>query len=162
MIIFSLLSSIILSIGSFTWGYIQAGFNGTAQWIIAFGVVWLIAIWQKWRWVSSAAVLLALPFALFGLWFNFIAGWMFSGMIFALIAWDLTEFQKKMIFMPAREDVKGMQRRHLARVSFLALSGMLIASYFMFRREQLTYDWGLMNLIVLGLGLLQVAAWLRR
>lgn len=152
----------ILSTGSFAWGYFQAGFDEAARWIMAIGVFWLVAVWQKWRWVSSVIVLLALGGALFGLWFNFIAGWMFSGMILVLFAWDLTEFQRKMKFMPKREDVKGMERRHLARISFLALMGMLIASYFMFRREQLTFDWGLMNLMVLAFALLQVFAWLRR
>lgn len=162
MITFALLSSIILSVGSFAWGYIQAGFDGPARWIIACGVLWLLAMWQKWRWVSGLAVLVALVLALIGLWFNFIAGWMFSGAIFALFAWDMTEFQGKMIFMPMREDIKGMERRHLARISFLALVGMLIASYFMFRREQLTFDWGMMNLTVVVLGLLQLIAWVRR
>ena len=162
MIILALLSSIALSIGSFAWGYFQADFDRTAGWIIAFGVLWLISIWKKWRWFSSAAVLLAIPAALFGLWFNFIAGRMFSGAIFALFAWDLTEFQRKMKFTPMREDIHGMERRHLARISFLALAGMLLASYFMFRRVQLTFDWGMLNLMVVMLGLLQVIAWVRR
>lgn len=162
MIFFALIFSMILSAGSFAWGYFQADFDEAARWIMAIGVFWLVAVWQKWRWVSSVIVLLALGGALFGLWFNFIAGWMFSGMIFVLFAWDLTEFQRKMKLMPKREDVKGMERRHLARISFLALTGMLIASYFMFRREQLTFDWGLMNLMVLAFALLQVFAWIRR
>jgi len=162
MIVTALFSSIVIATGSFAWGYFQAGFGGIWRWLIAFGVFWLFAMWMRWRWVSAAAVLLAVPFALFGLWLNFIAGWMFSGTIFALFAWDLTEFQRRMKFTPVREDIKGMERRHLARISFLALAGLLISSLLMFLRRQLTFDWGMLNLTVAVLGLLQIIAWVRR
>lgn len=53
-------------------------------------------------------------------------GWMFSGAIFALIAWDLNQFQIKLSLLPDREDKRGMTRRRLIRISILALVGLLI------------------------------------
>ena len=53
--------------------------------------------------------------------------WMFSGAIFALIAWDLNQFQMKLTLLPDREDKQGMTRRRLIRISILALIGLLIA-----------------------------------
>jgi hypothetical protein len=52
---------------------------------------------------------------------------MFSGAIFALIAWDLNQFQEKLILLPDREDKQGMTRRRLIRISILALIGLTIA-----------------------------------
>lgn len=161
MITAALFSSVVVSAGSFAWGYDQAGFEGVARWVIAAGFFWLIAIWRKWRWTSSAGILLALTLSIFGLWFNFPSGWMFSGMIFALFAWDLTEFRQRIKSLPAREDIRGMERRHLARISFLALAGLLASSLFMFMRGQFTLEWGIYVLSVFLLGLFQIAAWVR-
>jgi len=52
---------------------------------------------------------------------------MFSGAIFALIAWDLNQFQMKLSLLPDREDKQGMTRRRLIRVAFLGLIGLGIA-----------------------------------
>lgn len=127
MIITALFSSIVIGIGSFAWGYFQAGNDAPSRWILAFGIFWLIALWQKWRWVSTLSVLLAIPLSIIGLWLDLVVGWMFSGMVFTLFAWDLTEFQLKMRRLPLREDVKGMTRRHLLRIGLLTLGGFLLA-----------------------------------
>lgn len=127
MIITALFSSIVIGIGSFAWGYFQAGSDAPSRWILAFGIFWLIALWQKWRWVSTLGVLLAIPLSIIGLWLDLVVGWMFSGMVFTLFAWDLTEFQLKMRRLPLREDVKGMTRRHLLRIGLLTLGGFLLA-----------------------------------
>lgn len=64
--------------------------------------------------------------AVYGLWFDLPLVWMFSGAIFALIAWDLNQFQIKLSLLPDREDKQGMTRRRLIRITFLALIGLII------------------------------------
>ncbi len=162
MIIAALFSSLVIGVGSFAWGYAQIGLIVVSRWMIAFGIFWLISIWQKWRWVSTLGVLLAIPFAIFGLWFNFIIGWMFSGMIFVLFAWNLTEFQRKLKFALPRDDIKAMIRRHLARISLLALAGLLLASLLMALRGQIPSEWGPFMLGVFLLSLFQLIGWFRR
>lgn len=127
MILISLVICIIISTGSFAWGYSLAGYAEIVRWMLAFGVLWLAALSFKRRWVFAPTVLLALGFAAFGIWFKLIPGWMFSGAVFALFAWDLIEFQKRIKLLPSREDISGRTRRHLLRLSFLALGGILIA-----------------------------------
>ena len=127
MIITALLLSIFLSTASFAWGYFQAGFENLAKYIIAFGILWLISRWRKWRWFPSFALFISLFLSMFGLWFDLPLVWMFSGAIFALIVWDLNQFQIKLSLLPDREDKKGMARRHLIRISILVLIGLLIA-----------------------------------
>jgi hypothetical protein len=124
--IFMFVIGIVLSVGSFAWGYWQAGFDGLSRWVIAFGVFWLIAQWQKWRWVSPVWVVCAVLLAIFGLLFDLNLGWMLGGAIFALVAWDLDEFRRKLRQLSPREDAKGIERRHLLRVSLLAAGGASI------------------------------------
>ncbi|WKZ42060.1 MAG: hypothetical protein QY328_08410 [Anaerolineales bacterium] len=117
----------MISIGAFAWGYWQVGFESLARWVVAFGIFWIVAQWQKWRWVSSVWTVSAVLLAIFGLWFDLNLGWMFSGALFALFAWDLTEFRRKLKQLSPREDAKGMERRHVLRLGFLSAGGILIA-----------------------------------
>ena len=127
MIPFTLVICIVISAGSFAYGYQLAGYDRMAGWAIALGFFWLAAVWFKWRWYPTLAVLTALGLAAFGIWFEFIPGWMFSGAAFAFFAWDLSEFQRGLWSLPRREDIPGRTRRHVIRVFMLALAGMLLA-----------------------------------
>ncbi|MCZ2126675.1 MAG: hypothetical protein LC099_02750 [Anaerolineales bacterium] len=125
---------ILVSTASLTWGYAQAGYENAQRWILTFGALWLFALWRKWKFFSAPAALLTLALAMFGVWFKFAAGWMLSGALFAILAWDLTEFRRKLNQLSARDDAKGVERRHLARVAFLAAGGILIALSLIFLR----------------------------
>lgn len=131
----ALVFSIIISIGSLAWGYAEAGINSISGWIIFFGLLWLFSIRRGWRWFSSLGLFLCILASMIGLWLNFNFGWMFSGAIFALFAWDMTEFRRKIHFMTSRDDMKGLERRHIVRVILLALGGLLFASILMFLRQ---------------------------
>lgn len=162
MVLSALISSIVIGVGSFAWLFSQAGWMGAARWCIAFGIFWFVALWQKWRWASTAGVLMALTASILGLWFELTIGWIFSGMIFVLFAWDLTEFQVRLRALPAREDLRGRERRHLARVSFLALAGISLASLLMLWRGSFTLDWVLFTFVMVLAGLVQFFLGLRR
>jgi len=100
--------------------------------------------------------------AMIGLWFDFIVGWMLSSAIFALFAWDMTDFRQKLKSMTSREDIKGMERRHIARLYLLALAGLILTSIMMSMRAQFSYAWNVLLGFVILLGLLQLLVWFRR
>ncbi len=154
--------SIIISTGSLVWGYMSMGLETIPRWMIAFGVLWLFSQWQRWKWFSALALFLSLFFAIVGLWLNFPIGWMFASAIFALVAWDMTELRTKLHFLTPREDAKGIERRHVARVSLLAFSGLLLASLMVLWWIQWTSEWGMFLLGVTLLGLTQIIAWFRK
>ncbi|RJP52014.1 MAG: hypothetical protein C4586_03540 [Anaerolineaceae bacterium] len=135
MTLIALVFSIIISIGSLAWGYAEAGVGSISGWIILFGLLWLFSLWRGRRWFSSLGLFLCILASMVGLWFDFNFGWMFSGSIFALFAWDMTEFRQKLHFMTSRDDLKGMERRHIVRVLLLALGGLFFASILMFLRQ---------------------------
>jgi hypothetical protein len=158
----ALLSSIALSSATLAWGFAQSGFASFAVWIILLGLGWLLAIWQRWFWVSSFALVLVIVLAALGLWFGFTPGWLFAGGIFALFAWDMTDFRQRLVLMGKRDDARGIERRHLLRVSLLALVGMSLASVAMLLRRQFTFEWGALLATVILLGLGQLAGWFRK
>ncbi len=126
MIIPVLVVCILISNSSFAWGYWQAGYENAVNWIIAFGFFWLVSLWRKWKWFSAPAVLISLGLAVFGVWFKFIPGLMFSGAVFGFLAWNLTEFRQKLKTLYPREDAKGMTRRQLIRIGILAAGAVVI------------------------------------
>jgi hypothetical protein len=147
---------------SLAWGFAQRGFTSFSTWIIILGAGWLLATWQEWRWYSSVALILSTIAAAFGLWFGFIPGWMFAGGIFALIAWDMTDFRQRLRGMANDAETRGLERRHLARISLLAFIGMVLASIAMLVRVQFTFEWRVLLVIVSLLGLGQLVGWFRR
>ena len=154
--------SIFISIASLAMGYAQAGFEGISIWIVLFGSLWIFSQWRGWRWVSSLGLFSVMLAAMIGLWFDFIVGWMLSGAIFALFAWDMTDFRQKLKSMTSREDIKGMERRHIAHLYMLALAGLILTSIMLSMRAQFSFEWGVLLGFVILLGLLQLLVWFRR
>lgn len=126
MLLIAFVSCVLLSTASFAWGYQRAGYEGVVNWIIAFGIGWLASAYFRWRWFSIIAVLAALTLAAFGIWFGFTPGWLFMGAVFALFAYDLTEFQERLKALPTREDIAGRTRRRLIRIGFLVSVGLIL------------------------------------
>ena len=162
MTLIALLSSIVISSASLAWGFTQSGFTSFSVWIIILGTGWLFTIWQGWNWYSSFALLVITILSALGLWFGFIPGWLFAGCIFALFAWDMAEFRQRLILMAQDDNTRGIERRHILRISLLALIGLGLASITMLVRVQFTFEWGVLLVVVALLGLGQLVAWLKR
>lgn len=159
---FVLVASTVLSAGSLAWVFFEAGLNDFGRWILIFGVAWLVAQRVGWKWVSSVGLVLAVLLAATGLWFGLTPGWMFAGAIFALAAWDLTDFRDRLRFVAADDNARGMERRHLARISWLVLVGMALASITMILQVRFTIEWGALLVVVILIGLGQLVNWLRK
>jgi hypothetical protein len=158
----ALLSSILISSASLAWGFAQSGFTSFSVWIIILGVGWFLALWQRWYWYSSFALIVITILAALGLWYGFSPGWLFAGGIFALFAWDMAEFRQRLVVMAKNDNTRGIERRHLLRVSLLALAGMALASITMLLRWQFTFEWGALLVVVILLGLGQLVGWFRK
>lgn len=163
MTLFGLLFSIVLGSGSLAWGYLQVGLPQFSRWILFFGALWLFALWQRWRWFAAIGLVFNFLAAALGLWFlNFAPGWMFAGAIGGLLAWDLTNFQYRMRFVASDQERRGMEGRHLVRVSALALLGFLLASLAMAIKLQFNFEWALLLAVVATLGITRLVTWFRK
>jgi hypothetical protein len=159
----ALLLSIALGTGSLAWGYRLVGLTDFVRWIILFGVIWLVAVWQRWRWFATVGLILGFTAAALGLWFlNFSPGWMLAGAIGGLLAWDLTSFRERLRFVASDEERLAMEGRHLVRIVVLALFGFLLASLAMAIKLQFNFQWAVLLAVVAILGVIQLLLWFRR
>lgn len=162
MTVIALVFAIILSIGSIAWGFAEAGLEIFVRWILIFGAVWLFTIWRNWNWFSSVGLFFAVLVSAIGVWIGLTPGWIFSGSIFALFAWDMTDFRQRMNSIAIDDNALGMERRHIARVSFLSLAGLLLASIAMIVKIKFTFEWGALLVLVILFGLGQLVLWFRK
>ncbi len=163
MTLFGLLFGIVLGIGSLAWGYLQVGLPQFSRWILFFGAVWLLAVWQRWRWFATIGLIFNFLVAALGLWLlNFPPGWMFAGAIGALLAWDLTYFRYRQRFVASDAERHAMEGRHLVRLSVLALLGFGLASLAMALKLQFNFQWALLLALVAILGTMQLVSWFRK
>lgn len=146
--------SVILGSGSLSIGYYQAGLFDPARWFIWLGIVWILAHWRKVYWVSSLAFLLMLFGAGYGVWHGLTTMWMLLGALGGLLGWDLSDFAMRLSYAAPRDDVQGMQRRHLERVGIVAALGFglaLLSIYIHIKRLAFEVAVGLVLLAALGL-----------
>ena len=163
MTLFALLFSILFGIGSLAFGYHLEGLTQFVRWIIFFGALWLITVWQRWRWFAFIGITFNMLIAALGLWLlNFPPGWMFAGAIGGLLTFDLTYFWHRVRFITTNKERHGLEARHLLRISLLAILGMTLASFAMLIKKQFTFEWIVLLVIVGVFGIIQFAVWFLR
>ena len=159
---FAFVISLLMGVGSLAFAYSGAGFDLLVSGLLVFGAFWLYAGWRRWAWASSIGILLMVGLAGYGLWIEFSPGWMIAGALGSLLAWDLNEFMRRLAVAPKMDDLRGMTQRHLARVTIVAIVGVLLASVSILVRLEFTFEWGVVLTLVAVLGVTQLVAWLRR
>ncbi len=162
MTLAALVVTIILGAGSLAWGFLGVGLQIAARWIVAFAALWLLAVWQRWRWFSYVGLTAYFLAAALGLWFlDFPPGWMFAGAIFGLLAWDLTYFRYRQVFAANDRERRSVELRHMLGLSVLTILGITLSSLAMVVRLKFSFDWTVFLVIVLSLGISQIFRWFR-
>ena len=154
--------SLAAGIGSLAWGFFEAGLALQARWLVVLGVVWAIAQIRRWRWFASLGLLVSVAAAAYGLWLNLSSGWMLAGAVGAVCAWDLAEFERRLHQASSEDDVAGLTRRHLLRLTFVAGAGFLLSLFGMLVRLQFTFEWAAFLAILAALGVTQLVTRMRR
>jgi hypothetical protein len=162
MSFFAFLVSVAMGVGSLAYAYSRTDIPQILPGILTFGLFWLYAGWKRWNWVSSLGILILVALAGYGLWIELSTGWMIAGALGGLMAWDLGEFMRRLDVAPESEDLPAMQRRHIARLTLVALLGLSLASIAMLLRVEFTLEWMMLLALIAVLGLTQLVAWLRR
>jgi hypothetical protein len=162
MTVIALVISIVLGVGSLAQGYANAGLDPFARWLLIFGMAWLFSQWRRWWWFSSVGLVIVILIAAMGLWLDLVPGWMFSGGIFGLVAWDLTDYRRRLRFAAVDDDQRDLERRHLVRLTLLAFTGLLLSSFAMLMRLQFSFEWAVLLVLVILLGLTQLVGWIKK
>jgi hypothetical protein len=155
--------SIFIGTGSLAYGYSQEGYSNPARWIVLIGIVWLLAHWRKLYWFSSVALFLAIIAAGIGIWREFPAVWMLLGALGGLLGWDLSDFAQRLRFASPTDDIRDMERRHLARVGVVAaLGGGLAYLSVVIQIRRLAFEPAVGLILLAALGLTRLVMRLRK
>ncbi|MGD8402254.1 MAG: hypothetical protein PVJ21_01250 [Anaerolineales bacterium] len=159
---FAFVVSVLMGIGSLVYAYAGIGWDNVVRGLLILGALWLFVGWKRWTWFSIIAILLTVALAGFGLWIELSPGWMIAGALGGLLAWDLSDFMRRLQFVHITDDKRGLERRHLTRVTIVALGGMLLATIAILVRVEFSLEWMMLLALVGTLGVTQLVAWLRR
>jgi hypothetical protein len=159
---FAFVVSVLMGVGSLSYAYASVRLDSLARGLLILGALWLFAGKKRWTWFSTIMLLLLVTLAGIGLWFGLSPGWMISGALGGLMAWDLTDFMRRLRFAPLMDDTRELERLHLTRLTIVALAGVFLASIAMLVRLEFTFDWVMLLTLVAALGVTQLVAWLRR
>ena len=159
---FAFVVSVLIGVGSLVYAYAGTGLDNVVRGLLILGVLWLFAGRKRWTWFSVIAILLIVALAGFGLWIALSPGWMIAGALGGLLAWDLSDFMRRLQFVHFTDDKRGLERRHLTRVTIVALLGMALATIAILVRLEFSLGWMMLLALVGVLGVTQLVSWLRR
>jgi hypothetical protein len=160
--ILALLVSLLMGIGSLAWGFYTSGYTQPAIWLMGLGLVWALCLWRRWWWFASLGLIASVSAAAAGLWLGLGPGWMITGCLGALMTWDLSDFARRLRSRAGEDDLHALERAHIARLTILAVLGLLLATAAMLVRLRFSFEWAALLVLVAALGLTQLISWLRR
>ena len=163
MTIIALVSSILLGTASLVIGYSQAGATSYGRWLWLLPVLWIVAHFRKWYWFSSIGLVITVVAAAYGVWQEFPTVWMLLGAVGGLLAWDLSDFARRLSYAAPMDDTRPMERRHLERAGIVAALGLGLALASVFIRfERLAFEVAVGLVLLAALGLTRLVIGLRK
>jgi hypothetical protein len=127
---------------------------------LALGAGWGTALWRRSRWFNLAFAALALQavYAAFEPSPAFLA---LAALTFALVAWDLSEFDLVLDQYDPLPDADRLARPHLERVALLAFAGFALGCLALLLKLRLGFELAVFLGLLIFLGLAQVIRFLR-
>ena len=159
----ALIVSILVGTGSLALGYAQGGATDYSRWLLLLAALWIFAHFRKWHWFSSIALLIVVVAAAYGIWLEYPPVWMLLGAVGGLLAWDLSDFSRRLGLASPMDDTRSMEIRHLERVGIVAALGLGLALLSVFLRfERLAFEVAVGLLLLAALGLTRLLIGLRK
>lgn len=159
---FTLYVTVIVGSGSLAYGYLAQGHATAAYWILGLGLAWLVAEMRGWRRFASFGFLACVAAAAYGLWIELSPGWMLAGVLGVLVAWDLSDFFRRILNAAPGDEIQGMARRHLLRLAIVTAAGLALSLVGMFARMRLSFEWAAFLAILSALGVSLLVRRMRR
>ncbi len=162
MTLIALVLSILLGNASLAVGYWQAGATDYPRWFLLLAALWLLAHFRRWYWFASLALLVIIVAAAYGVWHGFATIWMLLGAVGGLIAWDLSDFARRLSYASPMDDTRGLERRHLERVGIVAGLGGGLGLLSLFVHFRLAFEVAVALVLLAALGLTRLVIGLRK
>ena len=154
--------SILTGMGALARGYLEASQPDVARGLLIFAALWLIAQFRNWRWFASVGLSVTVIFSAYGVWTSAPAGWMLAGILGALFAWDLSDFEQRLENAPTLSERESLERPHLIRMGGVAALGFVLSLASMLFRPQFSFEWVAFLALLAAIGLTQLVARMRK
>jgi hypothetical protein len=153
---------VVLAAGALVAGFAFGDWGLWAGAIAFLGALWLLGSWRGAEWISPAALVGSAGVAAIGLWLGLGAGWMVSGFMAALCAWELDRFSSLLRKVGRVDEQRVLETRHLARLLLVSILGAALAALAL--RVELTLSFAAVALLALLAvwGLARAVRFLRR
>jgi hypothetical protein len=129
--------------------------------VLILGVAWLVGLSRGWDWMAPLGLVLSTLVAAAGLLLGAGVGWMLSGLVAALSAWDLHHFSRLLDSVPRAGRAREPERRHLQRLCIAVGMGLLLATIALGVEVRLSFGLVIVLGLIAVLGLSRAVAFLR-
>jgi hypothetical protein len=154
----------------------MVGAGLVAEWglLFLFGLwtaVWLLLIWGEGMAETAVHIpptyanylfLVAALLLAYAAWLDVAAGWLMGGILFALAAWDLDAFQRRLRYATRIEEEDHFTRIHLRRLLTALVIGLGLSTAVLFIQFELRFGWGVLLVLLLILAFHQIISSLRK
>ena len=169
------LASSGLGIAALAWGYWENGNVVLALAMLLFGGLWVAAQW-RWpgpvlrhlvltgtgvrAWFSGLGLVIAAAAAAAGFLLGAPSGWMIAGALGGLLAWDLTDLDRRLGLADTADDLSTIKRRHLTWLGLTAGVSLLLTTAAMLIPLRFSFALTVFLAFAAVLGMTRLVAWL--
>lgn len=146
---------IIACTAALTYGFAANDLVPVSITVALLGIAWVFLFMRGLHRFSGLAFAIFIIISLLSLWVDVPPVLALAGLIFSLLAWDLTRFFQRLQMTNSPQDALKMKRVHFARLALVI--GLSLAGYFAATRIQVTLTFGAAALLAL-LGIWGISA----
>jgi hypothetical protein len=143
-------------------GYVQVNLPLVAIGSGVVGAFWLLSQRFTWPWAASVGLAAFVGLAGTGLWFGLNPIWMALSVLGSLLAWDLTDFSRRLSKAAPEDDLAGFKKKHFIRMASLGAGGLGLFLAATAIHLRISFGWTFLLVLVAGLGLVQLVGRLRK
>jgi hypothetical protein len=174
----------ILSTGFLATGLFANGLPWFGAGVICFGILWIAGLALAWKWIPSTGLVIGYGVAAFALLQLPVSGpgsnlpsgvsivtfqgspgiseaVFLLGALFALVAWDVAEFQFRLVLASKEDNTRALEQRHLLRLLSIFAGGGTLSIVVLNFHIKSSFEWTMVLLIFAVWGIGRVVAWLQ-
>lgn len=158
----ALFLSLLLSAAALGWGY-----GNRFGWVYAAGIVlmtllWLVSELRGWSWFSHIGFAILSAAAGMGVFLEAELVWMLAGAVFALTAWDLSAFTRRIKMVAQDDRISELESRHFIWLAGIAGVSFLAGLFTQMIHLKLAFGWGVLLAVLAVAALSQLVSWLKK
>jgi hypothetical protein len=153
---------ILLGVLPFVAGYSRLHLPLVAIACLLIGLFWIISQWRRCEWFASFGLFVFGCTAAIGILIGLSPILMAFSVLGSLLAWDLSEFSRRIRGAAPEDYLEQIETRHLLRLALLGGTGLFLILMALFLRIQISFGWMFLLVVVFVLGIKQLTDRIRR